>query len=399
MHARNRRTRAAITGTLETIHGRCGLVPAGFGRNDDGRITYEYEGGTTMYWDSSAQVRTDDGERIYVDENEEHVPESQIQLHREDGTPEKWRRPRRPPGANGVNDPEAAARHVAQRVIATIVNEVEEYDEALEAAREIGRQHGEEDAEKAIDEAHEAFVRTASNGITKIEVASGLILMSTARDGRTPIIDHVGTAVIHLDGNGIELRCTREDGRFSLDEVSAREYGHICRVRPDPKDATRLDVYVDTLLHAGAPGNDRTPMTEQTFHIMDLDPHRTLCRSKQQKVWSAQEWLSDEDLRRGRFVRCKKCDKLLTPALRTALAEARELEAAVRDAWRSGWIDGRKRPAAGVRRTHTTNEELVNECRELGRRIGARSAAANQGQTAAGTGPRSAKLEQRPATT
>ena len=80
MHARNRRTGAPITGTLEKIQGHARLVANGFGRADDGQITHEHQGGTEMFWDTSKQV-TGEGERIYLDENDEHVPESAIELH------------------------------------------------------------------------------------------------------------------------------------------------------------------------------------------------------------------------------------------------------------------------------------------------------------------------------
>ncbi|MCY4634747.1 MAG: hypothetical protein OXG04_09640 [Acidobacteria bacterium] len=80
MHARNRRTGAAITGTLERIYGEARLLDDAFERADDGRITHQHEGGTKIFWDSSEQVTTE-GERIYLDENDEHVAESDIELH------------------------------------------------------------------------------------------------------------------------------------------------------------------------------------------------------------------------------------------------------------------------------------------------------------------------------
>ncbi len=80
MHARNQRTGAAITGTLERVYGEARLLDDAFERAGDSRITHQHEGGTKMFWDSSEQV-TAEGERIYLDENDEHVPESDIELH------------------------------------------------------------------------------------------------------------------------------------------------------------------------------------------------------------------------------------------------------------------------------------------------------------------------------
>ncbi len=82
MQARNQRTGAAFTGTLERIYGEARLIDDAFTRTGDGRITHQHEGGTKMFWDSSEQVTaTANGERIYLDENGDHVRESNIELH------------------------------------------------------------------------------------------------------------------------------------------------------------------------------------------------------------------------------------------------------------------------------------------------------------------------------
>ena len=254
MQARNRRTGAAITGTLETILGQCKLIADGFERSDDGSITHEHEGGTEMFWDSGEQVVTDD-EALYLDENGEHVHESDIELH-ENGAPEPARPPRPERTSNALNDPEAAARGIAERFIASMLAEVDDYHETLAAARETGRTDGEEAAEKAVSEAHEAFVRNASTGIEGIEVASGPVDLATARDALAPIIRHVDAAIIRLEGpNAIEIRCLRDGQRFRVDEVSAREYGRVSRVKPDKGSATHADVYANAILDAwGATG-------------------------------------------------------------------------------------------------------------------------------------------------
>ena len=203
-----------------------------------------------MFWDSSEQVTTE-GERIYVDENGEHVAESAIELHGEHGTPEAEAPTRPGPAANALNDPDAAARGIAERFIGSMTAEVDDYHEQLAAARETGRADGEEEAEKAIAEAHDVFVRTAGTGIEGIDVASGLVDLATARDALAPIIRHVDTAVIRLEGpNAIRIRCRRDGERFRVDEVSAREYARISRVKPGKSEAAQADVYADAILQA-----------------------------------------------------------------------------------------------------------------------------------------------------
>ena len=250
MYARNRRTGSPIVGTLERLDARCGLIADGFGRDEDGRITHEHEGGTEFFYDTSEQVRVGD-ELVYLDEDGEQVAERDIELHAENGTPE----PARPPQPRrAVNDPEAAARGIAERLVAQMVSEVDDYHEALAAAREVGREDGEEEAERAVDEAHEAFVRTASDGIDDIEIASGFMSLSTARDTRAPIIEHADRAVIRLEGpNAVQIHCSHGGEHFSVDEVSAREYGRVCHLKPNKAHAAQLDVYADTILRAWGP--------------------------------------------------------------------------------------------------------------------------------------------------
>ena len=256
MHARNRRTGAPITGTLQRLYARAKLLENRFGRGEDGRLTHEDEGGTEFYYDTSEHVSTN-GERTYLDDDGEQVVESDIELY-EPGTA-ATKRPERPDAtsaarsasANALNDPDAAARGIAERFIDSMVAEVDDYHEALAAARETGRAHGEEDAEKAISEAHEAFVRSAGSGIEGIDVASGLIDLATARDALAPIIHHVDAAIMRLEGpNAIEIRCLRNGERFSVDEISAREYGRVCRLKPDKASAAHADVYANAILQA-----------------------------------------------------------------------------------------------------------------------------------------------------
>jgi hypothetical protein len=255
MHARNRRTGAAITGTLETLYARCKLLEDGFGRDGDGDITHEHEGGTEFYYDTSKNVITN-GERTYLDEHSEHVVESDIELY-EPGTdlPKAPRQPHTatpaahtPAKRRNDADPEAAARGVAERFIALMVSEADAWHERISA---IDNDTGKDaDAvENAIDEAHEAFKRNANAGIERIEVASELVDLQLARDALAPIIHHVNAAVIHIEGpNAIRLWCVRDGERFRVDEVSAREYGHMARVKPGKASAAQVDVYANAIL-------------------------------------------------------------------------------------------------------------------------------------------------------
>ncbi len=193
---------------------------------------------------------------MYLDEDGEQVAESDIELHAENGTPETAPPPPQPPRTR--NDPEAAARGIAERLIAQMVSEVDDYHEALAAAREVGhevgREDGEEEAERAVNKAHEAFLRSASDGIDDIEIASGFMSLSTARDTRVPIIEHADRAVIRLEGpNAMQIHCRRIGERFSVNELSAREYGRVYYLKPDKAHAAQLDVYADAVLHAWGP--------------------------------------------------------------------------------------------------------------------------------------------------
>ena len=81
MQAKNPRTGALITGTLEVLQGNAGIADDSFRRMPDGRIEFESSGSTKIDWDSS-DGRTE-GRRVYIDENDEHVPEAEIVLVQE----------------------------------------------------------------------------------------------------------------------------------------------------------------------------------------------------------------------------------------------------------------------------------------------------------------------------
>lgn len=256
MHARNRRTGAPITGTLQRLYARARLLEDGFGRDEDGRVTHEDEGGTEFCYDTSEHVSTG-GERTYLDEDGEQVVENDVELY-EPGTA-TTKPPGRPEATsavrsaspNALNDPDAAARGVAERFIASMAATVDDYHEALAAARETGRSDGEEEAEKAVSNVHDAFVRSASSGIEGIEVASDLVDLATARDALAPIIRHVDAAVIRIKGpNALQIRCLRDGERFRVDEITAREYARVCNVEPNKASAAHADVYANAILQA-----------------------------------------------------------------------------------------------------------------------------------------------------
>ena len=253
MHARNRRTGAPITGTLQRLYARARLLEDGFGRGDDGRITHEDEGGTEFFYDTSETVRTD-GERTYLDENGDHVVESDIVLHEPDATASK------PPGrphaieaarSNDASDPEAPARGIAERFIASMVAEVDDYQQRVSIIEAAAEDEDPDATENAVSDAHHTLTRNAADGVEKIEIASGLVDLQTARDALVPIVRHVNATVVHISGpNAIQLRCVREDSLFRTDEVTAREYGRIARVRPDRASAAQVDVYANAILNA-----------------------------------------------------------------------------------------------------------------------------------------------------
>ena len=76
-------------------------------------------------------------------------------------------------------------------------------------------------------------------------------------------------------------------------------------------------------------------MTEQTFHITGLDPQAAVC-GKTGRIWSGPDWLDDDDMQSARFVRCRNCDRIFTPALARAIRKARDLEVTARAAYTPG---------------------------------------------------------------
>ena len=134
------------------------------------------------------------------------------------------------------------------------------------------------------------------------------------------------------------------------------------------------------------------PMTRQTFHVTGLDPRSALC-GRNGHIWAAPHWPDDREMRAGLFTRCKDCDRLATPALRAAIDNARNLEHAALAAYKTGWRDGCGLPAGPDEPSQTMADSLVQECRELGRRVGAKAASLVREAQATSQQPPSARLD------
>ena len=132
--------------------------------------------------------------------------------------------------------------------------------------------------------------------------------------------------------------------------------------------------------------------TEQTFHVTGLDPRSALC-GRNGHIWAAPKWPSNDDMRSGRFVPCKDCNRLATPAVRAALDNARDLEHAALKAYRTGWSEGCLQLADPEEPGASAPEDLVQECHELGRRVGAEAARLVREARSAGQQPPPATLD------
>ena len=79
MYAINKKTRSPITGTLEQIEGTCRTVEDSFKRLPNGRLGYDHQGGTDIYWDTVTTTSNVHGTR-FVDRAGDAVNESDIEL-------------------------------------------------------------------------------------------------------------------------------------------------------------------------------------------------------------------------------------------------------------------------------------------------------------------------------
>ena len=68
-----------ITGTLETISGRSGIIPGSARQNPHGGFAFDHDGETEIVWEDQRAV-TRDGERIFLDKNWREFRESELRL-------------------------------------------------------------------------------------------------------------------------------------------------------------------------------------------------------------------------------------------------------------------------------------------------------------------------------
>ncbi|VVE17809.1 MULTISPECIES: hypothetical protein [Pandoraea] len=67
-----------IAGSYEVMNGMSGITTAT--RKPDGSLSFDFEGGTEVYWDGQRTVRSPLEEILFVDEDGEFVHESQVKL-------------------------------------------------------------------------------------------------------------------------------------------------------------------------------------------------------------------------------------------------------------------------------------------------------------------------------
>jgi len=68
-----------IVGTLERLSGRANIVEGSFTRNENGAITFEYEGYTEVFWEEQKTVYRN-GRPIFLDEEGFQWEETQLLL-------------------------------------------------------------------------------------------------------------------------------------------------------------------------------------------------------------------------------------------------------------------------------------------------------------------------------
>ncbi len=78
-------TGSPILGTLENCPARAELLHDSYGRDADGKLTYEHAGGSEMFYDEM-QTAQRDGEDIYLDEDGSDWKESEIALFEKEPT-------------------------------------------------------------------------------------------------------------------------------------------------------------------------------------------------------------------------------------------------------------------------------------------------------------------------
>ena len=148
------------------------------------------------------------------------------------------------------NNPAAAARGIAERLIDMMAMEVDAFVITAHNA-EKRRSHDPERTRQRIDDAREELARSAVTGVDGVDVRTDFVDLRTAQDAEARISNHIAEACIRMNGpNRIRIHCVREDARFRVQHVSAREYGQIAEVEPAPVTASQADVYANAILNA-----------------------------------------------------------------------------------------------------------------------------------------------------
>jgi hypothetical protein len=72
----------SIVGTLERLAGRANTVDGSFERDENGKLAFEYEGCTEIFWDEQKTVRKH-GAPVFLDEDGFQWEETEILLSQE----------------------------------------------------------------------------------------------------------------------------------------------------------------------------------------------------------------------------------------------------------------------------------------------------------------------------
>jgi len=71
-----------IVGTLEKLAGRADIVEGSFERDEKGKLTFEYEGYTEIFWEEQKTVRKH-GAPVFLDEDGFQWQETELLLWQE----------------------------------------------------------------------------------------------------------------------------------------------------------------------------------------------------------------------------------------------------------------------------------------------------------------------------
>jgi len=148
------------------------------------------------------------------------------------------------------NDLSAVACGIAERLIDMMAREVDAFIINTHNA-EQGLPNDPDRTRRRIENAREQLTRSAIDGVDGVDVRTDFVDLRTAQDAEAHISNHVAEACIRMNGpNRIRIHCIREDERFRVQHVSAREYGQIAEVEPAPATASQADVYANAILNA-----------------------------------------------------------------------------------------------------------------------------------------------------